>query len=119
YHPSDIEWAVGQAVDAALTSGARRGHVVAFGVHVDEQGRASGAGKGEEQLVLCCEGHSSEAEAIREVAAAAVASRFGLTAHEVVVAPLASLPRTSSGKVKRRETRKTYLDGSLARARSV
>ncbi len=99
----------------------RRGNVVAFGVFVDAQGRVSADGNagGEEQLVVCCEGHSSEAAALREAAAAVVASRFGLTVHEVVVAPLASLPRTSSGKPRRRETRQAYLDGTLARARSV
>jgi fatty-acyl-CoA synthase len=117
YHPSDIEWAVAEGFD--LPSGARRGHVVAFGVRVDAQGRVTAGGSGEEQLVLCCEGHSSDAQAIRDGAAATVASRFGLTAHEVVVAPLASLPRTSSGKPRRRETRSSYLDGTLARARSV
>ncbi|HEX4447433.1 MAG TPA: fatty acyl-AMP ligase [Polyangiaceae bacterium] len=117
YHPSDIEWAVAEGFD--LPSGARRGHVVAFGVRVDAQGRASAAGNGEEQLVLCCEGHSSDADAIRDGAIATVASRFGLTVHEVVVARLASLPRTSSGKPRRRETRSSYLDGTLARARSV
>jgi fatty-acyl-CoA synthase len=116
YYPSDIEWAVSEASGAAA---ARRGNVVAFGVFVDAQGRPSAGAVSEEQLVVCCEGHSSEVEAIRETATAVVASRFGLAVHEVVVAPLASLPRTSSGKPKRRETRQRYLDGSLPRARGV
>jgi fatty-acyl-CoA synthase len=113
YYPSDIEWAVTEA------SSLRRGNVVAFGVFVDGVGRLSGGTDGEEQLVVCCEGHSSDVEAIREVTIAVIASRFGLAVHEVVVSPLASLPRTSSGKPKRRETRQQYLDGSLARARTV
>jgi fatty-acyl-CoA synthase len=112
YYPSDIEWAVTEA------SSVRRGNVVAFGIFVDAAGRTSGAA-GEEQLVVCCEGHSAEVESIREVATAVIASRFGLTVHEVVVTPFASLPRTSSGKPKRRETRQRYLDGSLSRARTV
>jgi fatty-acyl-CoA synthase len=116
YYPSDIEWAVTEASGAAS---ARRGMVVAFGVFIDARGRASEDGISEEQLVICCEGHSSEAEAIRETATAVLASRFGLTVHEVVVAPLASLPRTSSGKPKRRETRQRYLEGALPRARTV
>jgi fatty-acyl-CoA synthase len=116
YYPSDIEWAVSEASGAAA---ARRGNVVAFGVFVDAQGRASAGAVSEEQLVVCCEGHSSEVDAIRETATAVLASRFGLAVHEVVVAPLASLPRTSSGKPKRRETRQRYLDGSLPRARGV
>jgi fatty-acyl-CoA synthase len=113
YYPSDIEWAVTEA------SSLRRGNVVAFGVFVDGVGRPSVGTGGEEQLVVCCEGHSSDVEAIREVTIAVIASRFGLAVHEVVVSPLASLPRTSSGKPKRRETRQQYLDGSLARARTV
>jgi fatty-acyl-CoA synthase len=116
YYPSDIEWAVTEAAGAAAV---RRGNVVAFGVFVDRQGRPSAGAASEEQLVICCEGHSSEVESIRETATAVLASRFGLTAHEVVVAPLASLPRTSSGKPKRRETRQRYLEGSLPRARGV
>ena len=38
---------------------------------------------------------------------------------EIVICPPASLPRTSSGKPQRRKTREMYLDGTLARARSV
>jgi fatty-acyl-CoA synthase len=113
YYPSDIEWAVTEA------SRLRRGNVVAFGVFVDAGGLASEGSAGDEQLVVCCEGHSAEVESIREATTAVIGSRFGLSVHEVVVAPFASLPRTSSGKPKRRETRQKYLDGSLSRARSV
>ena len=105
---------VGRDASVAARSGRPAGNVVAFGVFVDAPGARPQAAGGEEQLVVCCEGHSSEVEAIRGGRGGrACASRFGLTVHEVVVAPLASLPRTSSGKPKRRETRQTYLDGSL------
>jgi fatty-acyl-CoA synthase len=121
YYPSDIEWAVTAALGEA--PGARKGNVVAFGVYVDARGRASnegaGAAAGDEQIVVCCEGHSAEVERIRDATTAVLASRFGLTVHEVVVTPLASLPRTSSGKPRRRETRQRYLDGSLALAREL
>ncbi len=103
YYPSDIEWAVSEL------PGVRRGNAVAFGVNVD----------GQEQLVVCCEGAASDAAAIKEATSACIAAQFGLTVHEVVVSPLASLPRTSSGKPQRRKTREMYLDGSLPRARSV
>jgi fatty-acyl-CoA synthase len=103
YYPSDIEWAVGEL------PGVRRGVVVAFGVEVD----------GSEQLVVACEGAASDAAAISDATAACVAEQFGLTVHEVVVAPLASLPRTSSGKPQRRRARQMYLDGTMPRARSV
>jgi acyl-CoA synthetase (AMP-forming)/AMP-acid ligase II len=103
YYPTDIEWAVGEL------QAVRRGNVVAFGTEVE----------GEERLVVCCEGTGSDAVAIQEAARVCIAAQFGLTVHEVVVAPLASLPRTSSGKPQRRKTRQLYLDGTLPRARSV
>ena len=103
YYPSDIEWSVSEL------PGVRRGNAVAFGVDVD----------GEEQLVVCCEGTASDAAAIQEATARCVAEQFGLSVHEVVVAQLASLPRTSSGKPQRRKTRQMYLDGTLPRARVV
>jgi fatty-acyl-CoA synthase len=99
YHPSDIEWAVGEL--AAI----RRGHVVAFGVEYD----------GEEQLVVCCEGTAGDGSAIQEATQACVAARFGLVTREVVVALPGSLPRTSSGKPQRVKTRQMYLDGTLQR----
>jgi len=113
YYPSDVEWAVGELPPV------RRGNVVAFGAPIDAQGRVSADGVGDEQLIVCCEGTSSEAPALREAIARCVADQFGLTVHEVVVAPLAALPRTSSGKPQRRKTRQMYLEGSLPRARSV
>jgi fatty-acyl-CoA synthase len=103
YYPSDIEWSVSEL------PGVRRGNVVAFGVDVD----------GEEQLVVCCEGTAADSAAIREAAASCVTQQFGLSVHEVVVTPLASLPRTSSGKPQRRKTRDMYLQGTLPRARTV
>ena len=113
YYPSDMEWAI-----SALPN-VRRGNVVAFGVFVDSQGRVTGDVLGEEQLVICCEGAAADADAIRTSASACLAAQFGLTPHEIVVAPLASLPRTSSGKPQRSKTREMYLAGTLPRARSV
>ncbi|MBV9948113.1 MAG: fatty acyl-AMP ligase [Myxococcales bacterium] len=103
FYPTDIEWAVGELPLV------RRGNVVAFGADID----------GEEQLVVCCEAAAAEAAAIQDGARNAIAAQFGLAAHEIVICPPASLPRTSSGKPQRRKTREMYLDGTLARARSV
>jgi fatty-acyl-CoA synthase len=113
YYPSDIEWAVGELPKV------RRGSVIAFGVFVDSHGRTVTAGLGEEGVVVCCEGAAGDAAAIREAAGACITAQFGLIAHEIVVAPLASLPRTSSGKPQRRRARQMYLDGTLPRARTV
>ena len=60
---------------------------------------------------------ASDAVAIQEAIATRIAAHLGLSVHEVVVAPLASLPRTSSGKPQRRKTREMYLDGTMPRAR--
>jgi fatty-acyl-CoA synthase len=113
YYPSDIEWSVSDLPHV------RRGNVVAFGVFVDSQGQIAQAGLGEEQLVICCEGASQDAEAIRDAASACVATQFGLTPHDVVVLPLSSLPRTSSGKPQRRLVRQMYMEGVLPRARTL
>jgi fatty-acyl-CoA synthase len=113
YYPSDIEWAV------AEQSNVRRGGVVAFGVEVGPDGELSLEGSGEEQLVVCCEGAAADATAIREAASASIGAQFGLATREVVIVPLASLPRTSSGKPQRTATRRMYLDGTLRRARGV
>jgi fatty-acyl-CoA synthase len=112
YYPSDIEWAVGDLAHV------RRGNVVAFGVHATEEGVVHDGG-GEEQLVVCCEGSSADAEAIREAATTRVAERFGLTVREVLVVPLASLPRTSSGKPQRNATRRMYIEGTLRLPRAT
>jgi fatty-acyl-CoA synthase len=103
YYPSDIEWSLEEL------PGVRRGNVVAFGVDID----------GEEQLVICCEGAAGDASAIREATLSRVSEKFGLAVHEVLVAPLATLPRTSSGKPQRRKTRQMFMDGTLLRARTV
>jgi len=103
YYPQDIEWAVSEL------PGVRRGNVVAFGVDVD----------GEEQLVVCAEGTSGEADKLAEQITACVASQIALSVHKVAICPQGSLPRTSSGKPQRRKTRQLFLDGTLPRARSV
>ena len=103
FYPSDIEWVVSEM------PGVRRGNVVAFSAEID----------GEEQLVVTAEGMSSEAEALKVAVAQRIVADFALTPHEVLIVPQGTLPRTSSGKPQRRKTRQMYLDGTLARARSV
>jgi fatty-acyl-CoA synthase len=103
YYPSDIEWAVGEL------PAVRRGNAVAFGAQFD----------GEEKLVVCCEGASSDVTGIQEGVRMCIGARFGLEVHEVAVAPPASLPRTSSGKPQRNKARQMYLNGALPRARSM
>jgi fatty-acyl-CoA synthase len=103
FYPSDLEWVVSEM------PGVRRGNVVAFSAEIG----------GEEQLVITAEGMSTEAEALKTAIAQRIVADFALTAHEVVIVPQGTLPRTSSGKPQRRKTRQMYLDGTLARARTV
>lgn len=103
FYPSDIEWLVSEL------PGVRRGNVVAFSAEID----------GEEQLVVAAEGMSAEAETLKSTIAQRIVADFALTPHDVVIVPQGTLPRTSSGKPQRRKTKQMYLDGTLARARSV
>jgi fatty-acyl-CoA synthase len=103
FYPNDIEWVVSEL------PGVRRGNVVAFGTDVN----------GEEQLVVAAEGFGSEAETLKDAIARAVLESFSLAAHEVVIVPQGTLPRTSSGKPQRRKTKTLYREGTLPRARSV
>ncbi|HSO32188.1 MAG TPA: fatty acyl-AMP ligase [Labilithrix sp.] len=103
FYPSDLEWVVSEL------PGVRRGNVVAFSADID----------GDEQLIIAAEGMSAEAEALKVAIAQRIVADFALTPHEVLVVPQGTLPRTSSGKPQRRKTRQMYLDGTLARARSV
>jgi fatty-acyl-CoA synthase len=108
YFPTDIELAVGEV------PGVRRGGVVAFSVPPADGSPAAGTAR----LVVCCEGPAAHEEAIMEQATAIVSARFGLTLSEVIVVAPASLPRTSSGKLKRQETRDAYAACSLVRVRT-
>jgi len=103
FYPNDLEWVVSEL------PGVRRGNVVAFGVDLN----------GEEQLVIAAEAFASEADTLKTTIAQAVVESFSLTAHDVVIVPQGTLPRTSSGKPQRRKTKDLYLNGTLSRARNV
>jgi acyl-CoA synthetase (AMP-forming)/AMP-acid ligase II len=101
YAPSDFEWA------AEEVQGIRKGNVVAFGVTDDEQGT--------EELHLVCES-DAEGEARETLAAqvrAHVTKKTGISPTQIELVPRNTIPKTSSGKLKRGETRQRYL---LARA---
>ncbi|MFD6231239.1 fatty acyl-AMP ligase [Streptomyces sp. NPDC060232] len=104
HYPHDIERTTEDAHPAI-----RPGCVAAFGVTAD----------GVEQVVVAAElrreaGDGSDREAQEGVVNAvlrAVAQEHRLTVREVVLLPAGTLPKTSSGKLQRRETRKEYLAG--------
>ena len=100
YHPQDLESSLWNV------PGIRGGNVAAFGVR---DGDAE-----EERLVIVAEGRpGADLDAVPADAVAHIRSRFGLSPDEVVVIERDSLPKTTSGKLRRRETRDRYLAESL------
>lgn len=94
---------------AARVDGIRKGCVVAFGL----KDPASGT----EKLVITAE--SREEAATRRAAlasdiAASVTRGLGLPPDRVELVPPGSIPKTSSGKLRREETRQLYAAGALA-----
>ena len=69
-----------------------------------------------EQLVIVAErgpGKKSDPQEIADTVRAAIASRHGVMARDILMVPAGSIPRTSSGKIARRATKAAYIDGSL------
>jgi 1-acyl-sn-glycerol-3-phosphate acyltransferase len=98
---------------AARADGIRKGCIVAFGLK-DE---ASGT----EKMIVVAE--TREREASRRAALASevtdlVSRGLGLPPDRVELLPLGSIPKTSSGKLRREETRQLYLAGTLSASRA-
>ena len=97
---------------ASRVEGIRKGCVVAFGL----AGRESGT----EKLVIVAE--SRETDAARRAAIAAaineqVSKGLGLPPDRVELLALGSIPKTSSGKLRREETKQLYISGTLSVAK--
>jgi FkbH-like protein len=74
-------------------------------------------GEGEERLVLVLERSRRGRAPVEEIAAAvrrSIAGEHGVAASEVVLIRAETLPRTTSGKVRRRACRDAWLAGGLA-----
>jgi 1-acyl-sn-glycerol-3-phosphate acyltransferase len=94
---------------AARVEGIRKGCIVAFG----QKDEASGT----EKLIVVAE--SREREAARRAAIVAavteqVSQGLGLPPDRVELIPPGSIPKTSSGKLRREETKQLYLAGKLS-----
>jgi 1-acyl-sn-glycerol-3-phosphate acyltransferase len=112
-YPHELEEAVGEV------PGIRKGGVAVFGV--------ADAASGTERLVVLAEtrgraggdgGGKGDEEARRQLRQAvqdATLALLGEPADEVVLAPPHSVPKTSSGKVRRAAARELYLGGRLGR----
>ena len=92
----------------AAVPGLRAGCAVALGF-------VPPGGEGEELLLLAERSRRSAAgeEALAEAARRAVLERTGVRAHTVRVLAPGTLPRTSSGKMRRAEALRRYLAGTL------
>jgi fatty-acyl-CoA synthase len=98
---------------AARADGIRKGCIVAFGLTDDASGT--------EKLVVVAE--TRERDASRRAALASqvtdlVSRGLGLPPDRVELLPLGSIPKTSSGKLRREETRQLYLAGTLSASRA-
>jgi fatty-acyl-CoA synthase len=97
-HPQQLEWVSGEV------AGVRRGGVVAFSVPSPDGERA----------VVVAETSEADPAAIPAAVKARVRDELGVVVHDVTCVPRGSIPKTSSGKLRRAETRRRWLDGELA-----
>jgi len=103
YHPQDIEKAT------ASVDGIRKGCVVAFSVP---------RGTSEAIVVVAETREPKEAHtALQKAVTGAVVQAIGTPCDEVVLVAPGTIPKTSSGKLRRRDTRAWYLDGSLLKSK--
>lgn len=99
YYPSDIEAIVGEV------TGVRTGNVVAFGVPAEEGG---------EDVVVVAEVKDAALQAeIEAEVRLRINGDLGLVPRQVVLVPPATLPKTSSGKLRRGRTRELFLEHDL------
>ena len=103
YHPPDLESAIGDL------PGVRPAGVVVFGIsHLDAA----------DEVVAVIEARASTtSDDIAEHARRRVRETAGLELNRVVVAPPGTIPRTTSGKVRRAETRDRFQAGTLLAGR--
>lgn len=98
---------------AARAEGIRKGCIVAFGL-TDE-------GAGTEKLVVVAETRERDAARRSAMASAVtelVSRGLGLPPDRVELIPPGSIPKTSSGKLRREETKQLYLAGTLSASRA-
>ncbi|HEX6746736.1 MAG TPA: amino acid adenylation domain-containing protein, partial [Longimicrobium sp.] len=99
HHPHDIELTAERA-----HASVRPGAAAAFALEVE----------GEERLVVACEIErhpSDDAGSVAEAVRRAVSDEHQLAAHDVVLLRAGTLPKTSSGKIRRHACRQSYAAG--------
>ena len=104
--PQDVEWSVETHVD-----GVRAGGVAVFGV----SGSPEDLDGGRIALVLECRTSDPDLREAMRRSAHAVAREAHSVEAEVVLCPPRALPRTTSGKLRRDEVRRMFLNGEFER----
>lgn len=102
YPPQAIEWVVEEI------AGIRKGSVVAFSVD----------GESTEKLIVIAETIMPDNSELERAISEQVRSAFGLTVNKVVLVGRGSIPKTSSGKLQRRQTKAMFEEGSLGNGNS-
>ncbi len=97
YYPQDIEWIVRDL------PGIKRGNAAAISVNVD----------GEERLVIIAEADSREGADLCRAITTLIQKTIGLEVYRVVLVPVGTLMRTTSGKLQRRKMKQLYEQGEL------
>jgi len=98
---------------AARADGIRKGCIVAFGL--------SDEASGTEKLVVVAETRERDARRRASIVASVtelVSRGLGLPPDRVELIPPGSIPKTSSGKLRREETKQLYLAGTLSASRA-
>ena len=105
-YPHEVEETVGRI------AGVRPGCVVAFG--------APDARTGTERLVVAAElRNMADSKRIAGEITQSVSEALGIPPDLVELLPPQSIPKTSSGKLRRNETRRLFLDGKLGKKQSA
>ncbi len=106
-HPQEVEEA------ASDVPGVRRGCVAAFGITDPRTGT--------ERLVVVAEtrdGSTSARNALGDAIVARVTDAIGMPPDQVVIAPPGTIPKSSSGKIRRSATKQLFASGTLGRGRT-
>ena len=108
-HPAELEAAV------ASLPGVRKGGVAVFAAAESRSGSSSSSGS--ERLVVLAETRATDAAERQHIVAAITrlaVDRIGMPPDDVVLAPLRSVLKTSSGKIRRATARELYEQHALA-----
>jgi fatty-acyl-CoA synthase len=106
-YPQEVEEA------ASDVPGVRRGCVAAFGIADPRTGT--------ERLIVVAEtrdGSASARNALSDAIVARVADAIGIPPDQVVIAAPGTVPKSSSGKIRRSATKQLFASGTLGRGRT-